>query len=216
MKLLCVGYRSWALNIYDRLAESLETPVFIIRSKEQFRESVIKDLNPDLILFYGWSWIVPEYIINQFKCLMLHPSNLPNYRGGSPIQNQIIDGVVDTKLTIFIMNNELDSGDILVQSDLCLSGSIADIFSRIQDIGFNVTLKIINNKITPIPQDHSKATYCKRRSPSDSEITIEEIQNMGSDYLFNKIRMLTDPYPNAFIRTKDGKKLLIKSVELIN
>ena len=44
---------------------------------------------PDIVLFYGWSWKVSEKLINKFDCLMLHPSPLPKYRGGSPIQNQI-------------------------------------------------------------------------------------------------------------------------------
>ena len=90
MRLACVGYRKWALNIYDSLANSLDHNFFIIRSKEQFNAEAIFDFNPDLILFYGWSWLVDIKIINKFNCLMLHPSPLPKYRGGSPIQNQII------------------------------------------------------------------------------------------------------------------------------
>ena len=58
-------------------------------------------------------------------------------------------------------------------------------------------------------QDHKQATNCKRRKPSDSEITINEIKNNTAEYLHNKIRMLTDPYPNAYIKCKDGSKLYL-------
>ena len=58
-------------------------------------------------------------------------------------------------------------------------------------------------------QDHKQATNCKRRKPNDSEITIDEIQNNTAEYLHNKVRMLTDPYPNAYIKCKDGSKLYI-------
>ena len=48
-----------------------------------------------------------------------------------------------------------------------------------------------------------------------SEITVEEISTKSGEYLYNKIRMLQDPYPNAFIKTSDGKKLKIKLAELV-
>ena len=51
---------------------------------------------------------------------MLHPSPLPKYRGGSPIQNQIIRGVVDSMVTIFVMNDKIDAGDIIAQSPFLL------------------------------------------------------------------------------------------------
>ena len=54
----------------------------------------------------------------------------------------------------------------------------------------------------------------KRLLPKDSEITIKDLQNKNSNYLYNKIRMLSDPYPNAFIKLKDGKRLIIKEAKL--
>lgn len=214
MRVACVGYRSWAINIYDRLAETLDDVFLIFRSSAQYKEEVLKDFRPDLVLFYGWSWHVPEQILQNYKCLMLHPSPLPKYRGGSPIQNQIIAGEKISKVSIFLMNNEIDAGDIVAQEDLSLEGNLDEIFTRIEDSGVRLTLNILENGLKPVSQDHSKATYCKRRRPEDSEITIEELTRSKAGYLSNKIRMLADPYPNAFIRTIDGKKLVIKAVEI--
>jgi len=65
-----------------------------------------------------------------------------------------------------------------------------------------------------VPQDDSAATYCKRRTPSESEITLDELASQPAEYLNNKIRMLADPYPNAYILTADGKKLVITAAHI--
>ena len=144
---------------------------------------------------------------------MLHPSDLPKFRGGSPIQNQIIRGLVETKVTIFRINEIIDGGNILYKKRLSLKGEISDIFKRIEKIGLHLTLKILKSKYKEKPQDHSNASYFKRLT-DNSELTLDEIKNKNSTYIYNKIRMLTDPYPNSYIKTKDNKKILIKSVKL--
>lgn len=209
MRIACVGYREWALNIYDTLVKKTDDTYLIIRSKSQFNENVIRDFQPNLILFYGWSWTVDAALVQDYKCLMLHPSPLPKYRGGSPIQNQIIAGERESKVSIFVMNNEIDAGDIVGQEDLSLEGSLSSIFKQIEDVGVKLTLKIITNGLNPEPQNHTSATYFKRRNMADSEITLEELTKSSAEYLFNKIRMLAYPYPNAYIKTSNGKKLII-------
>jgi len=47
-----------------------------------------------------------------------------------------------------------------------------------------------------------------------SELTIEELSEESAEYLYNKIRMLQDPYPNPYIKTKDGKRLIINSATI--
>ena len=82
------------------------------------------------------------------------------------------------------------------------------------DIGCKLTLDIINNGYVESQQDHTQATTFFRRKKSQSEITTRDLENLTGQQLYNKIRMLGDPYPNAFIKTKDGKKLLIKMAKL--
>lgn len=209
MRIACIGYREWALNIYNNLARATNDAYLIFRSREQFSKQVLEDFKPDLVLFYGWSWIVQKELLEKYVCLMLHPSDLPRYRGGSPIQNQIIDGLKISKVSIFIMNQELDAGDLVAQHHISLEGSLDQILKEIESVGFKLTLNLIKFGLKPVPQDHTNATYCKRRSENDSEITLDELKNKSSEYLNNKIRMLADPYPNAYINTVDGKKLLL-------
>lgn len=211
MNIACITYRDWAIDIYDKVQDVYkdEHNFLIWRKKNDFDASQLKEFRPDLILWYGWSWIVEDTFVNDYESVMLHPSPLPKYRGGSPIQNQIINGEKIGAITLFRMNEGLDKGDIYQQLPMSLTGTLDDIFRRISDLGFAATCDIINKNYTLRAQDESKSSYYKRRSPNDSEITLEELETRSSEYLHNKIRMLADPYPNAFIRTIDGEKLYI-------
>jgi len=207
MKILCVGYRDWAIKIYTNLIKKRKDKIFLHYTKSYLEKKILK-INPDIILFYGWSWIIKE------KVFKLHPSPLPKYRGGSPIQNQIIRGEKISAVTIFKINEIIDGGDIYFQKKISLIGSLNKIFEKIVIEGTNGTLKILNTKKIKIKkQNHNTATYFTRRKPEQSEITIKEIKEKPAEYIANKIRMLDDPYPNAFIRLKN-KKLFIKKFKI--
>ena len=94
MKIACITYRDWAISIYDKISELYKDKhdFLIWKTKEDFDASLLKEFKPDLILWYGWSWIVEDTFVSEYESIMLHPSPLPKYRGGSPIQNQIING----------------------------------------------------------------------------------------------------------------------------
>ena len=214
MKIALVGYRDWAHSIYDNVAKNSSHEFIRFNSKEEFSEQEIIKFNPELILFYGWSWIIPKHFVSNYKCLMLHPSPLPKYRGGSPIQNQIINGETKGAVSIFLMDNGMDTGPIIAQEEISLLGSLDEIFDRIIITGSKLTTNFLNNGYDLRAQDDKKATSFKRRKESDSEILIEEITTKDSTYLLNKIRMLQDPYPNPYIKTADGKKLIILKAKI--
>jgi methionyl-tRNA formyltransferase len=212
MKVCCVGYRDWALKIYSSLENEFDT--LVISSKKEYNEETIRKYNPDYVLFYGWSWIIDKKLLEDYTCIMLHPSPLPKYRGGSPIQNQIINGEKDSAVSLFIMDQGIDTGDLIAQEHLSLEGQLFDILDRITQIGTRLTLSFLKNGFTRLKQDEAQATFFPRRKVSENEITIEELLNKNGEYLYNKIRMLQDPYPNSYIKTIDGKKLKLKLVEL--
>jgi methionyl-tRNA formyltransferase len=207
MKIVYYGYRDWSINIFSKI--EIEEK-YLINNKDY---DILEFIKPDLVFFIGWSNIIPNYIVEKYKCICLHPSPLPKYRGGSPIQNQIINGELDSVVTFFIMDQGIDTGDIIYQSYLSLDGRLCEIFKNIELVGVEYINKIIidykNGQMVSYKQDDSKSTYCKRRKESDSEINIVEILNNEPIYLYNKIRSLNDPYPNAFIKCKNGKKLFL-------
>ena len=216
LTILCFGYREWSLAIYNNISNNqlLNKHRFITTSNAYFVNlDFIEKIKPDIILFYGWSEIIPEEIVKTYICLMLHPSALPKYKGGSPIQNQIINNVKTTRVTIFKMTSEIDSGDIVGSKEINLEGDILDIFARIEEVGAELTIDILTNGFHPKKQN-GISSFFKRRLPSDSEISIQEIKKESSSYLYNKIRMLTGPYPTAYINCSDGKKLFIKKASL--
>lgn len=135
MRIVCVGYRDWAISIYKSLMAETDHEFLLIDSKEEFSSDKIYSFAPSIVLFYGWSWIVPPDLINNFNCLMLHPSPLPKYRGGSPLQNQIINFEKDSAVSIFLMDEGLDTGPICAQQSFSLDGDLTDIFMRIKTIG---------------------------------------------------------------------------------
>ena len=217
MKILCIGYRTWALSIYSNLKKNFPNyKIKILKKKKKLSYKLIKKFNPKLILFYGWSWMINEKIFKNYTSLMLHPSDLPKFRGGSPIQNQIINGVKTSAVTIFKVNNILDGGPIYKKKQFMLTGGIKEIFARIENIGTNLTIDIIKGKYRIYNQNLKDSVIYKRRSSKDSEITLNEIKNRTGQYLLDKIQMLEDPYPNAYIKTKDNKKLLIRTAKLVN
>ena len=72
----------------------------------------IKKINPKIIFFIHWSKHIPKNIYENFTCIQFHSSNLPKGRGGSPIQNQIIQKIKKTKISAFKVSNILDSGEL--------------------------------------------------------------------------------------------------------
>lgn len=217
MKILCCAYRDWAKNIYNSLEKHFIEHTFIrINSKEDLDSLDLNKEGPDLILWYGWSWIIPEDILKRYYSVMLHPSPLPKYRGGSPVQNQIVNGEETSAVTLFKMDGGIDTGDIIGQKHFSLTGDLNDVFDKITEIGISLSHDMIKNfdSLTLIPQDHSQATYFKRRKPSQSEITLEDLKYLKASEIHNKIRALQDPYPNAFIVCKDGTRLYITKSHL--
>ena len=210
MRVIGIGYREWAISIYKNLSKK-KINIKIIKKKNISLKD-IKKHKPQIILFYGWSKKVTKEIVENYKCIMLHPSKLPLFAGGSPLQNQIIRNVKQSAVTLFIMNEKIDQGNIIAQKKIMLTGELDNIFNRIINAGTQLSLKVIKKKYKEKKVKINK--IYKRRKPSQSEITLDEIKTKKANYLYNKIRMLQDPYPNAFIKTIDGKKLTIQKASI--
>lgn len=211
MKFGFFAYRDWALHIYSFLESEYDINLFLPKSNLP---------NPDdyrAFFYVGWSWKVAPIILERTECVCLHPSPLPKYRGGSPLQHQIMNGEKESAVTLFKMTNEMDAGPIYSQKQFSLDGEMKEILERITFLGLDMIGDLLNEfeKGAPktSPQAGTPTTY-KRRTPEQSEITAEMIKNCSAEYLYNFIRALGDPYPNAFIKGCDGEKVLIKKAEL--
>ncbi len=201
------AYREWSLNLYKQLSQSL---FYLVTSKDELTLELCKKIDPEYIFFPDWSWKVPKEITSQYKCIIFHESNLPKFRGGSPIQNQIVRGIKKTKHTALFMTDEIDAGNILLQRDLDLTLQLDEMFKQIAGNVYEMIQKIIRGEFKPRKQ-RGRPTYCKRRKPEESELDM----NMPVDKTYDFIRMLADPYPNAFIKV-GNKKIIFKRAQLEN
>lgn len=217
------GYRDWAIRIIDHVA-SFDTvnSVHIIKSKEQY-DQIIPTVcfdNIDFMLFIGWSWIIKDDILEKCLCLGIHPSDLPHYRGGSPIQHQIMAGLTHTKITLMSLSSqEIDAGDIYAKEYVLLTGNnMNEVFEHIIESSKKLLRNFISNYdfVKPLRQSLESGSYYKRRKPEESKLSIKMMSCMTLEQLYDFIRSLTDPYPNAYLEDEKGNRLLFKQVEFIS
>ena len=109
------SYREWSETISNNLLNEFEKSAKFIKinNKEEFSKLIKDEIRVDLYLFIGWSEIISKNIVDKNMCFCLHPSLLPKYRGGSPIQHQMINLEKQSGVTIFKMNEGIDEGLIL-------------------------------------------------------------------------------------------------------
>lgn len=220
--ILC-GYREWAFEIFENISSHPKINIVdTITSNQQFKEEIRNfDSNSiDFILFIGWSWIIEKDITRDFLCLGIHPSDLPYFRGGSPLQHQIIQGLTNTKVTLMTLSDDkIDAGDIWLKEDLDLSGdSMSEVFKNLVTSSVNLLNSFLDiyPEIKPQNQNVEIGSYFKRRKPEDSKLNKEDFSDKSLLELYNFIRSLTDPYPNAYLEDEFGNKLVFKNVSYIS
>jgi len=244
MRIAFVIYRAWAFGIYKDIAAFQEshpdltiealvttpaaefripasgnrTKVYVVEGKDNDRIALIlSEHRVDVVFYYGWSWIVKGPVLKDYLCLCLHPSPLPKYRGGSPMQHQIINGETESAATVFKMGEGIDDGDIYESIPFSLEGTIGEIYRRLEKNGAAITRHFItdfmkgNIEFTP-QQGLDRNPPLKRRTPAQSEIDFGTLGSLPYRSLYNMVRALADPYPNAFIKIPSGK-FLIQAVE---
>lgn len=192
---LVVCSKSWNIKIFNEIIKNYLGKWYFIFSQENFKIEDIKIINPQYIFFLHWSWKVPEEIINNYECVCFHMTDVPYGRGGSPLQNLIIKGHQQTKLTALRMTEEFDAGPVYLKENLSLGGGAEEIYIRASYLAAKMIKQIIEEQPEPIPQS-GKVQNFKRRKPEQSEIS--QLNSLLD--LHDFIRMLdAENYPKAFL-----------------
>ena len=179
-----------------------------IRLKDEFTEDTLNRFRPEKIFIPHWSYIIPSEIWINFNCVVFHMTDLPFGRGGSPLQNLIVRGLKRTKISAIKVNEGIDTGDIYLKSDLDLSGTAKEIFTRSVPIIQKMISSIIDLQLEPYPQEGEVVQFV-RRKPEQSDISSLSTMSEVYDY----IRMLDcEGYPNAFLETSHFKYEFINCV----
>ena len=150
---------------------------------------ILKEINPDVIVVVAYGKILPKEILDlpRYGCINGHASLLPKLRGSAPIQWAIVNGETVTGVTIQLMDEGIDTGDILetVVTDICEEETAEELFDRLSvmsaDLMVSTLKKAEEGTLTPIKQDESKATYApiikKEMAHLDFTKTATEICN---------------------------------------
>lgn len=173
----------------------------------------LKDEQWDLFVIASYGKILPQCLLDAPKSgvINMHPSLLPLYRGPSPIETAILDGVKETGVTIMLVDEKMDHGAVLIQEQMTLRGDewypeLAEILAK---KGGRLTVEIIplwiDGKITAEKQDDKKATYTKMIKKEDGFIDLKD----DSAANFRKIRAF-EPWPRTyFITQRSGKDIRV-------
>ncbi len=106
----------------------------------------LKSISPDLIIVVAFRKIPDTVLaIAKLGSFNLHASLLPQYRGAAPINWAIINGETRTGMTTFLLNNQIDTGDILLKRtiDIPASWNATDLYNRMKDIGADLVIETI-------------------------------------------------------------------------
>lgn len=162
--------------------------------------SNLKTLKPDVIAVAAYGQLLPAEVLDlpPLGCINVHSSLLPKYRGAAPIQRAIMDGEDRTGITIMKMDRGLDSGDILLQTAINISGddSFGVVHDRLAELGAGMLAEALRllaeGKLTGTPQDNDRATYAPMLTRQDEIIDWQK----GVKEIKNRVRAL-NPWPGA-------------------
>jgi len=176
----------------------------------------LRKLNADFFVVAAYGKILPAWLLNlpKFGCVNVHASLLPRWRGASPIQAVILAGEKKTGVTIMLMDEGLDTGQILAQKEIPVSpvethGSLSAKLSQLgADFLVETLTQILGGIITPVPQNHEEATYCGLIRKEDGRLDF----NLSAEELERRIRA-HHPWPGSYFEW-NGEILKVHSAEI--
>jgi methionyl-tRNA formyltransferase len=187
--------RPWNEGMAERLAARTGCDFVLISSKEDLTLENLASIHPEIIFFPHWSYRIDPGVFGRFESIIFHMTDLPFGRGGSPLQNLIVRGIYETKISALRCVEEMDGGPVYLKKPLSLYGSAEEIFLRASGTIEEMIVEILGKNPRPVPQQ-GKPTLFKRRRPEESDLAAAS----SLDPLFDMIRMLdADGYPKAFL-----------------
>jgi len=176
------------------------------RVKEEAFQEAVRSLQPDLIVVVAYGQILTKSILKipKYGAVNVHASLLPKYRGAAPIAWAILNGEKVTGVTTMVMDEGMDTGDILLQAEVPIGDdeTCEALHDRLASSGARLLLETVEKmkggNIQPIPQEHSKATYAPPLKKEDGHIDWKK-EAMEID---RQIRAF-NPWPGAFTKLGD-------------
>lgn len=177
---------------------------------------VISEIEPDVILVMGWYYMIPKLIreLAKYGAWGIHASMLPKYAGGAPLVWSIIEGEKETGVTLFKLSEGVDDGDIIAQKSFPIKTdeTIKEVYKNATVYSKKILNEVFDNpdKLSFKKQDKDKIEIYPQRKPEDGEIDL----SWSVDKIFNFIRAQSDPYPGAFFKNSEGKKIIFEKIRI--
>ncbi len=181
MRLILMGTPDFVVPIFDKIANQHEIIAIFTRAPKPVGrkhiltktpvhewaigknipvETNIKNIEnyarPDFILIVAYGIILKQNVLDFAPCINIHPSNLPMYRGPSPIQTAIKNGDTESAVCLMQVTPEVDSGDVLLREKFTIdeNDTTLDVEDKVAKIGADIALKFLDNpsKFQPVPQ----------------------------------------------------------------
>jgi len=192
---LVLGCKPWNRRLFDKTLRSLPGRWHYVGAPAEFSLDLVREISPRYIFFLHWSWKVPDELVDHYECVCFHMTDVPFGRGGSPLQNLIIRGLRETKLTALRMNREFDAGPVYMKEPLSLEGGAEEIYLRGGRLSAKMIERIVRHEPKPVPQKGEPVNF-KRRRPEESEVR----EPASLEELYDFVRMLdAEGYPRAFL-----------------
>ena len=146
----------------------------------------IRDYNftPDMVVVVSYGVILRDNVLSSAPCVNIHPSQLPQYRGPSPIRTAIYNGDTHSAVCLMQMTRDLDSGDIYMcrEFDIGENDTNADVEKRVSEIGSEILMEYLSNPSAYVPTPQIGTPTYTRKFTGDDEIidwrrTPREIHN---------------------------------------
>ena len=181
-----------------------------IKNNAEFR-ALLESIAADAVIVVGYGRIIPPWMLTlpKYGNINLHGSLLPKYRGAAPIQWAIANGEHVSGVTTMLLNEGLDTGDILLQRELGIEPDETAVTygRRLAEIGGDLMIETLRsiekNTITPRPQDHNQASLAPILKKEDGKADF----SLPAEVIYNRLRGF-QPWPGCFTSFR-GKKLSI-------
>lgn len=169
--------------------------------KDEALLETLRKTDADFFVVVAYGRLLPKVILDipKYGAINVHASLLPKYRGPAPIHWAILNGEKESGITTMLMDEGLDTGDILLQRAIPIptERTVGELHDELAQLGGDLLLETLygikEGRIKPIPQDNEKATMSTLIHRETGRILWER----GASEIHDQIRGTT-PYPGAF------------------
>jgi methionyl-tRNA formyltransferase len=184
--------------------------------KDSNLKSLILNHKSQVAVVADFGLIIPEEILNSFPkgIINIHPSLLPKFRGPSPVQAAILEGVKTTGVSIMKIDNEIDHGPILGQEkeEVLDTDTGKSLYKRLFDKGAKLLIKVLNlylnDNLKLSAQNYKEATFSQTLKREDGFI---DISNPPSKEIIQRMVRAYFPWPGVWFKTKlNGTEKIVK------